>query len=154
LWVLFDIGPMVEQLFTSSKYTVLYLIAGVIGYIASLVWTPLGVSIGASGAIMGLIGVLIGASFHLGSAGKAMRSQLWKWVIYIAIFGLLPMFSVDNAAHFGGVVSGIILGYLVPTGEPATRGSELLWNGLAVIAVVVIAGSFALMALSLSRPLG
>lgn len=154
LWCLFDIGPMVESLYTGSKYVVLYLVTGVLGYIASLLWAPLGISIGASGAIMGLIGILIGASFHLGSSGKAMRSQLWRWVIYIAIFGLLPIFSVDNAAHFGGLISGIILGYLVPTGEPATATSERLWNGLAVIAVVVIAGSFALMALSLSHPLG
>ena len=154
LWCLFDVGPMVESLFCSSKYVVMYLVTGVFGFLVSLYWAPMVLSIGASGAIMGLIGILIGASYHLGSMGKDLRRQLWKWVIYIAIFGLLPMFSVDNAAHFGGFVSGLFLGYLVSTGEPATRSSETLWNALAVISVLVIAGSFALMALNLSHPLG
>ncbi|MGH9435591.1 MAG: rhomboid family intramembrane serine protease, partial [Terriglobia bacterium] len=154
LWVLFDIGPMVEDLFCSSKYVVLYLVTGVFGYMVSLGWSPGGISIGASGAIMGLIGVLIGASYHLGASGKDLRRQLWRWVIYIAIFGLLPMFSVDNAAHFGGFISGLVLGYLVSTGEPGTGSSETLWNTLAILSVLVIAASFALMAMGLSHPLG
>ncbi len=150
LWCLFDVGPMVESLFCGSKYIVLYLTTGVFGFIVSALWAPFGVSIGASGAIMGLIGILIGSSFHLGTMGKDLRRQLWRWVIYIAIFGLLPWFAVDNAAHFGGFISGLLLGYLVSTGEPQTRGSENLWSTLAIISVLVIAGSFALMALNLT----
>ena len=154
LWCLIDVGPMVESLFSSSKYVVMYLFTGVFGYAVSLWWAPMGISIGASGAIMGLIGILIGASFHHGVLGKDMRRQLWRWVIYIFIFGLLPMFAVDNAAHFGGFISGLVLGYLVPEGEPQTRTDENLWSALAMAAVVIIAGSFALMALGLSRPGG
>jgi membrane associated rhomboid family serine protease len=79
-----------------------------------------------------------------------MRSQLWRWVIYILIFGLF--FSADNAAHIGGLAAGFLLGYLVPEGEPTTRAGENLWNGLAVLSVLIIAGSFALMALQLGQP--
>lgn len=154
LWCLFDIGPIVESLFGATKYIVLYLVTGVFGYVVSLWWRPMGVSIGASGAIMGLIGILIGASFHHGAMGKDLRRQLWRWVIYIFIFGLLPIFSIDNAAHFGGFISGLALGYLVPEGDPATRAGESLWNALAAISVLIIAGSFVLMAMSLSHPLG
>src|SRR5208282_3813468 len=107
----------------------------------SLWWSPFGMSVGASGAIMGMIGVLIGASFHHGHLGKEYRSQLWRWVIYIAIFGLF--FAVDNAAHFGGLAAGALLGYLVPEGEEETRVSQNLWNALAVLSIVIIAGSFA-----------
>jgi hypothetical protein len=82
--------------------------------------------------------------------GKEYRGQLWRWVIYIAIFGIF--FNVDNAAHFGGLVTGALLGYLVPEGEEETRASQNLWNALAVLAVVIIAGSFALMALQLGQP--
>jgi membrane associated rhomboid family serine protease len=151
LWCLFDLGPEVESLFSAPKYIVLYLATGAIGFMVSLWLNPLVLSIGASGAILGLIGVLIGASFHHGHLGKEYRSQLWRWVIYIFIFGLF--FNIDNAAHLGGLVSGFMLGYLVPEGQPETRPSESLWNSLALLSIVVIAGSFALMALQINRPL-
>ncbi len=147
MWCLVDLGPEVESLFNAAKFTFLYLVTGIVGFLLSLWWSPFGLSAGASGAIMGLIGILIGASFHHGHLGKEYRSQLWRWVIYIAIFGIF--FNVDNAAHLGGLVSGFILGYLVPEGEPATRPSENLWNTLALLSVLVIAGSFALMALQI-----
>jgi rhomboid protease GluP len=147
MWCLVDLGPQVESLFGTTKFTVLYLATGVAGFVLSTWWSPFGVSVGASGAIMGLIGILIGASFHHGQLGKEIRSQLWRWVIYIAIFGIF--FAVDNAAHFGGLGAGLALGYFIPEGEPATRPSENLWNTLAVLSVLVIAGSFVLMTLQL-----
>ena len=153
LWVLFDIGPEVESLFGSAKFLVMYLVTGVIGFLVSFWWQPFGISIGASGALMGLIGILIGASFHHGSMGKDYRRMLWRWVIYILIFGLLPFFAIDNAAHIGGLATGLVLGYFIPQGEPQTRASESLWMTLAVISVLIIAGSFVLMALQLGRPL-
>ncbi len=100
---------------------------------------------------MGLIGLLIGASFHHGQLGKAYRGMLWRWVLYIAIFGIF--FSVDNAAHFGGLALGLALGYFVPEGQPETRASEKLWDALAALAVLIVAGSFAMMALNLNPPL-
>lgn len=151
LWVLFDISPEVEAMFGTSKFVVFFLVTGVFGYVVSTWWMPMVLSLGASGAIMGLIGVLIGATFHHGRMGKDYRSMLWRWVIYIAIFGLF--FNIDNAAHFGGLGAGILLGYLIPEGAPATRPAENLWNALAVISVIVIAGSFALMALQINNPI-
>jgi rhomboid protease GluP len=150
LWCLFDLGPQVESLFSTAKFVVFYLVTGVFGFIVSLWWSPFGMSVGASGAILGLIGILIGASFHHGHLGKEYRGQLWRWVIYIAIFGLF--FPVDNAAHFGGLLAGLLLGYVMPEGEAETRASQSLWNTLAVLSVVIIAGSFALMALQLTHP--
>ncbi len=150
LWCLFDLGPAVESLFSTTKFIFFYLVAGVAGFVVSFLWSPFGVSIGASGAILGLIGVLIGASVHHGRLGQDMRSPLWRWLLYILIFGLL--FHADNAAHIGGLGAGVLLGYLVPEGEPTTRASENLWNTLALLSVLTIAGSFALMALQLNQP--
>lgn len=149
LWCLFDLGPMAESLFTKSKFIVLYLVTGVVGFLFSFWWSPGVVSVGASGAILGLVGVLIGASFHHGGLGRTYRAQLWRWVIYIFIFGLF--FAVDNAAHLGGLASGLVLGYIVPQGEPQTRGEEVLWEILGGLATLIIVASFALMALSLNR---
>ncbi len=153
LWCLFDLGPEVESLFSTQKFIVLYLATGVFGFVVSLFWSPYGISIGASGSVVGMIGVLIGASYHLGALGKAYRSQLWRWVMYILAMMLIPGLGIDNAAHVGGLVLGLGLGYLVPQGESETRAGENLWNTLAVFSVFIIAGSFALMALQLNRPL-
>jgi len=151
MWCLVDLGPEVESLFNTTKFIVLYLVTGVLGFVLSLWWSPFGMSVGASGAITGLIGVLIGASFHHGHLGKEYRSQLWRWLIYIAIFGIF--FQADNAAHFGGLASGLALGYFIPEGEPTTRPGENLWNTLAVLSVLIIAGSFVMMTLQLGVPL-
>lgn len=148
LWCLFDLGPAVESLFSTTKFIFIYLVTGVAGFLLSFWWRPVGLSMGASGAILGLIGVLIAASFHHGDIGRAYRSQLWRWLIYIFIFSLLP--GVDMAAHAGGFVSGLVLGYIIPEGEPATASSETTWNAVAVLSTLIIAGSFALMALQLN----
>ena len=156
LWCLFDLGPTVESLFSTPKFIVFYLVTGVAGFVLSLFWNR-GLSVGASGAILGLIGVLIGASYHHGHLGKDYRSQLYRWVFYIFLIGIVGgVFGLgtDNAAHFGGLVTGAALGYLIPEGEPSTRFEDNLWNGLALMAVIIIAGSFALMALQLNRPIG
>jgi membrane associated rhomboid family serine protease len=150
MWCLVDIGPMVESLFGTPKFMVLYLVTGVCGFLLSLWYSPFVVSAGASAAILGLIGIMIGASFHHGTMGKDLRSQLWKWLIYIFIFGLF--FAIDNAAHIGGLISGLALGYFVEEGEPLTQAAETLWNTLAVLSVLIIAGSFALMALNMTHP--
>ena len=151
LWCLFDLGPEVESLFSTAKFVVFYLATGVAGFLLSFWWSPSVPSVGASGAILGLIGILIGVSFHHGHLGKEYRGRLWRWVIYIAIFGLF--LRVDNAAHIGGLATGVLLGYLVSEGEAETQAGQNLWNLLAVLSIVLIAGSFALMALQLGQPL-
>jgi rhomboid protease GluP len=152
LWVLMDIGPAVESTFSTPKFLVMFLASGVVGFLASMLWNPYGQSVGASGAVLGLIGVLIGASFHHGTLGREYRSHLLRWVIYIFVFGFVIR-GIDNAAHFGGLVTGALLGYLISEGEPETRGGENFWNALALVVVIAIAGSFALMALQFNRPL-
>lgn len=155
LWCLFDLGPTVESLFSTTKFIVFYLVTGVVGFVASLYWNR-GLSVGASGAILGLIGVLIGASYHHGHLGKDYRSQLFRWVFYILLIGVVGGvfgFGTDNAAHVGGLVTGAALGYVIPEGEPVTRAEDNLWSALALMAILIIAGSFALMALQLNRPI-
>ena len=156
LWCLVDLGPTAESLFTRTKLTVLYLVTGVVGFSFSLWWSG-GISIGASAPVLGLIGVLIGVSFHHGGLGKVYRAQLWRWVIYIGVLGIIGPYlgfgGIDNAAHFGGLTAGFLLGYLVPEGEPETRQSEIIWDSLSILSVLIFAASFALMAMHMNDPL-
>src|SRR5579872_5152751 len=81
MWVLMDIGPMVEEVYGSARYLFLYVATGVAGYILS---SSVGhLSVGASGSLLGLIGVLLAATTGRKSmAAQSLRSALIRWLIY------------------------------------------------------------------------
>src|SRR5271169_1423866 len=109
MWVLMDIGPMVEELYGSARYFFLYIATGAVGYVAS---STIGghPSVGASGALLGLIGALLAATTgRKNPAAQALRSALIRWVIYIGVLGFI-MSGTDNYAHGGGLASGYLLG--------------------------------------------
>lgn len=141
-FVLWQVGPQVEELFGSRRYLFLYLVTGVLGYVASLWWYGLGAfSIGCSGALMGLIGILISYISQESGFAREYRRSLIRWAVFILVIGLLP--GVDNAAHVGGLVSGLALGRLVSARRPATPAArflvELMGWGSAVVILVSVA---------------
>ena len=88
MWVLMDIGPQIEELYGSARFFFIYVATGIGGYLLSstLSGHP---SMGGSGALLGLIGVLLAITTGRKSAGMQMlRSQIIRWLIYIAIWGL------------------------------------------------------------------
>ncbi len=88
MWVLMDIGPMVEELYGSARYFFLFIATGVCGYVLSSATGHL--SVGASGSLLGLIGVLLAATQGRKSLqAQALRSALIRWLIYIAVLGFL-----------------------------------------------------------------
>ncbi len=113
-WVLFDLGPQVDEAFGTPRYLVLYLVASVTGFLASSYWTQ-ALSVGASAGICGLIGAMIALHTRDGSAyASAMRRQYIQWVIYLLIFGFVVP-NVDNAAHVGGLAGGFALAFVIGT---------------------------------------
>jgi rhomboid protease GluP len=148
-WVLFDVGAQVEETFGTSRYLVLYFVSTITGYLASLWWAPSVPSIGASAAIMGLVGAMIANSVRdRSSYGIAVRKMYTRWVIYILIFGLLPFFNIDNAAHIGGLAGGFGVGYLAGT-PGISRGTEGFWRAASGVAMAITAVAFAEMFLFL-----
>ena len=139
MWVLMDIGPMVEELYGSARYFFLFVTTGAAGYIAS---STLGLhpSVGASGALLGLIGALLAATTgRKNPAAQALRSALIRWVIYIGVLGFI-MSGTDNYAHGGGLVSGYLLGRMFADRAPSDlterRRAELLgWTAGIAVAV-------------------
>jgi rhomboid protease GluP len=143
MWVLMDIGPMVEELYGSARYLFLYVTTGVAGYILSSAVGHL--SVGASGSLLGLIGVLLAATTGRRSmAAQALRSALIRWLIYIAVLGFL-FSGTDNYAHFGGVASGYLLGRVMPDRTPADVRERKLADFLGWAAGIAIAVSFGFM---------
>ncbi len=142
-WVLMDLGPQVEQIYGSARYLFLYIVTGMVGFALSAFTGHF--SIGASGSLMGLIGLLIALTTHRGgSYMRAVRSQLIRWVLYIFVLGFL-IGGIDNAAHLGGLAAGFLLGKVFEDREPmnaSERKRAYLLGWLAGLTFVV---SFAFM---------
>ena len=126
-WVLFDLGPQVNQAYGTPRFLSIYFISTITGFLASLYWSPLTDSIGASAALTGLIGAMIAFGTRERSAfGSALRRQYVQWMIYLLIFGLVIP-NVDNAAHLGGLAGGFVVGYLA--GTPGfSEAKENFWR--------------------------
>lgn len=141
MMVLLDIGPVVEELYGSARYLFVYIFTGVIGFALSMFFHP---AVGASGALMGLIGIMIAVTTKRGGAAmKALRSRLISWVVTIFIMGIF--LNADNVAHFGGLASGFILGKLLTDREPANASERNKAYLLGWLAGLVTLASFVLM---------
>jgi rhomboid protease GluP len=117
MWCLWNLGALCESLYGRWTYVAVYLICGLGASLTSAAWNPYRPSVGASGAIFGLAGALITA-LKLGefsvprSALSGTLRSLGAFVVYNLIFGFaLP--GIDNAAHIGGLITGLILGGLI-----------------------------------------
>jgi rhomboid protease GluP len=130
LMALRQIAPWVSNEYGASRMFSIYTLGGVGGFLVSyLAGVPF--TIGASAALCSLIGALLyyGKS-RGGGYGAAVYREVSGWVISLAIFGLL-MPGINNWAHGGGVVSGILLGMLLGYEE---RGPERSWHRALSIA--------------------
>jgi len=122
-WGLYQLGPLFELFVGPFRMLAVYGLAGLAGSLASLFWTQ-GLSVGASGAIFGVLGALIAFLLrrreHLTPFARSLLGQLVIWAgINIYIGFTVPM--IDNAAHLGGLAAGFVLGLLLRGREPRRR---------------------------------
>jgi len=148
MWCLFNIGPLVERFFGNVATAVLYLAAGVGGAIASMATLPVRSSVGASGAIFGLLGALL--AFLLvnhrsvpTTVLRPLRSSALSFVVFNTLFGAaVPI--IDQSAHLGGLVTGFLGGLVLIRPWPVIRSRWLtlrrLTLGLALVGAVLGAG--------------
>ena len=149
MWVLMDLGPQIEELYGSARFLFMYVVCGIGGYVLSSAFWHF--SVGGSGAIVGLIGVMLALTTGRQSIGMRMlRSQLIRWLIYLAIWGLVVP-GIDNYAHAGGLATGFILGKIMTDRPPATPQERKRAYLLGWGAALAVAGSFALAALTALR---
>jgi len=144
MWVLMDIGPQIEELYGSARYLFIYVVTGIGGYVLSSAFWHF--SVGGSGALLGLIGVLLALTMGRRSSGMQMlRGQLIRWLIYIAVWGLLFP-GIDNMAHLGGFLSGFALGKLMADRPPATPEERKRAYAMGWAAALVVIASFGMAA--------
>ena len=115
------IGPQIESMYGGPRFAFLFLMSGLFGHLGTTVWAILFkggmvASLGASGAIFGLIGALCVASTRYGGPGAGMARDLAKrWILFGLVFGIV-MPGIDNGAHVGGLLGGGLMTLLV--GDP------------------------------------
>jgi rhomboid protease GluP len=114
LWALYQLGGVFEVLFGSPRFAVTYFVSGLVASIASAFFTN-GLAAGASGAIFGILGALIvsirrSPRFRNAAWGKGLVQQLLFWAAINIVIGF-TMPGIDNAAHIGGFITGLLLGF-------------------------------------------
>jgi rhomboid protease GluP len=141
-WVLFDLGTQVEEVYGTSRMIVFYFVSTVTGFFLSTLWNP-GLSVGSSAGIFGLIGAMIALGVrHRSALGDQIRGLYIRWAIYGLLFGLLPFFSIDNAAHVGGIAGGFGVAYIAGLPRISSGITEKLWRILAGICLGLTALCF------------
>jgi membrane associated rhomboid family serine protease len=160
MYALSLIGPTVERWYGSVRALILYLATAAGGSILSFVMGAGAVSVGASGAVFGMLGVLYVANrvhHPVDRQGRMLVQQVGMLIVVNVAFGfLLP--NIDNAAHIGGLITGAFLGLVVPPTRvqtmatlwqrPDAAGSAhratvpilILPAALMVVAIAIVAG--------------
>lgn len=162
LWIL---GPYVERLYGSAKFVFFWVLTGIAGVVASYLTVrpalhdaagPIGrflfksqdaASVGASGALFGLIGVLFvfGIKFrHELPEGfkRAFGTGMLPTILINIFIGYVFPF-IDNSAHMGGLAAGALLALFVGYKRPHERARvAVFWHILQVAALALVVLSF------------
>ena len=170
LWV---IGPYVERLYGSAKFVFFWVATGIAGVVASYLSFqpelhnsgPIGrflfkagdsISVGASGALFGLIGVLFvfGIKFRRELPEGFKRAfgtgMLPTILLNIFIGYMIPV--IDNAAHMGGLVAGALLALVVGYKRPGERaGVAVFWHILQFAALALVVFGFVMVARNFNK---
>lgn len=147
LLVLWQIGPFLERAIGRARYLPLYLGSGIVGSafsaIAGRLYGP-SLSIGASGAICGLIGaVLVLGARTQGWRGPLAR-QMAGWLAFLFVLGLAKnlqggMVQVDNAAHIGGALGGALIATSWKRGVKYSDHAQSIVLGCSIAIVLACA---------------
>lgn len=149
-FALYQIGPLVEELYGSQKFIFLYLATGIVSNLAAYTFFINGA--GASGSIFGLIGLMAVYGYRIGGAfGRGLMRQMLIW----AAFGILMGFGIgaDNVSHIGGMIAGAVFGFIIKPEEPSTSRAAFGWNTAAVASAALVTISFVMVAVNYSKPI-
>jgi rhomboid protease GluP len=156
--VLVQTGRIAERLFGTRRYIALYLLAGLTASLTSLLWHPAVNSMGASGAIYGVLGAIVA---YLLRRGSAVPRAFYLRQLYVAVTFILYTlpggfrhYGVDNGAHLGGLLGGFLFGLvLVPTTDKSTSASDdwVMTFGVPVAAACALIGGMAWALVDLSK---
>lgn len=132
---LYSIGPVVERYYGKSKFLLIYLVSGLLGSIFSGVFmTADSISIGASGAIFGLLGSICYFTYYYRATLQGiLRGSIMPVIIINLVIGFLST-SIDLSAHIGGLIGGILISMAIGIGDKHRKSDQI--NGLVVLVLM------------------
>jgi rhomboid protease GluP len=116
MWVMWSVGRLTERLYGSFALLFIYLSSGALAGLASIVWNPDIVSVGASGSIFGVFGALLALLFLSQDEVPMPVLRYWLPITLFVAFNLVSGFrepGIDNAAHVGGLFAGVSIGAIM-----------------------------------------
>jgi rhomboid protease GluP len=123
MYILYAVGISLERLFGHARFLIIYLLGGLGGSVLSMLLSgPNSYSVGASGAVFAILGGEFVYLYHhrklMGEAGRARRQSLVVFGVVNLVFGfasLIPgsAMRIDNWAHIGGLIGGLILAWFI-----------------------------------------
>lgn len=133
LWI---IGSQVETYIGKLKYLIIYLLSAIMGSLFSIVFLENSLSVGASGAIFGLMGALLYFGYYYRLyLSNTLTSQLIPIIIFNLFLGFISS-SIDNGAHIGGLIGGYLATMIVGLKYKSQKSETI--NGLIVYSILVI----------------
>jgi len=133
LWI---IGSQVENYIGKIKYLIIYLLSALMGSLFSIVFLENSLSVGASGAIFGLMGALLYFGYHYRLyLSNALTSQIIPIIVLNLALGFISS-SIDNGAHIGGLIGGYLATMIVGLKYKSQKSETI--NGLIVYSILTI----------------
>ena len=158
LYALSIVGPLVERLHDKKRVITFFVVTGAVSMFGSYAYRILLLdqaffagSVGASGAISGLMGVAWYATRQTNSRERDAHPTMTRWALLLLLWGLIP--GVDGAAHLVGLLVGALVGWLIPEGLPERRSGHSFWSAAAATSIgVVLASSGLTLAFAKDQP--
>ena len=137
MYSLVVIGPQVESFYGKLKYLFIFLVSGICGSILSLVFSSSNiVSVGASGAIFGLLGAIIYFGYHYRVyLGNVLKSQIIPVIILNLVIGFM-ISGIDNFAYIGGLIGGLFAAMACGVPDKSSTSDKI--NGCILLIIYLI----------------
>ena len=132
-YALYVIGSQIESYLGKWKYAIIYLFSGLTGSLLSITLNGNVGSVGASGAIFGLMGSLLYFGYHYRVyLGNALKNQIIPLIVLNLVLGFLSN-GVDNYAHIGGLIGGAIITMALGIKDKSTEFEKT--NGWIIVII-------------------
>lgn len=141
MYSLYIIGSQIENNYGKLKFIFIYLVSALTGGLLSAIFNN-NISIGASGAIFGLLGALVYFGFHFRLyLSDALKTRIVPVILINLLIGFMVT-DIDNACHIGGLIGGYLAAMAVGIPEVENRKDKI--NGVILLLIYITFMSYLL----------